>query len=536
MKKKVILIAIAILLVLSVSIGMSYAYWLLNLNQDSKNVMSTKCLNITFTEGDAINLQKTYPMEDEEGEKLTPYTFTLKNECNDNANYQINLETLTGSTLDINYLKVKLNNTISILSSNTAVTKTLSNATDSRMLETGTLNAKETKSYTLNIWLSHDAPNETMNKSFEGKITVTASYQPPAPVVLAATETVANLASKANKSSTDVYTVSNKTSDTCTYTLAYDGTTDNNLRYVGTNPCNYVKVDNEIWRIIGLMNNIDDGTGKKETRIKLIRKDAIGAYSWDTSASSVNGGNGVNEWSQADVMKLLNPGYESESIGGSLYYNNSSGNCYSGYNNATKACDFTSSGLKTNLKKLIGNTLWHTGTNGTNNWRISSDSRTNGLVSHFYSYERSSNNGKICTSDDWCNDTVKRTTTWNGKIGLMYPSDYGYATSGGSTDNRTTCLNKGLIDWGRDDCANNSWLLDYNDSNTEQWTISPVADSRMGSYLAVAVVSSGMVIYAGAGDIGFADMPGLIHPSVYLLSSTKILSGEGTPENPYTIG
>ena len=134
MKKKVILIVIIILLVLSVSIGMSYAYWLLNLNQDSKNVMSTKCLNITFTEGDAINLQKTYPMEDEEGKKLTPYTFTLKNECNDAANYQINLETLTGSTLDINYLKVKLNNTISVLGSNTAVTKTLSNAIDSRML------------------------------------------------------------------------------------------------------------------------------------------------------------------------------------------------------------------------------------------------------------------------------------------------------------------------------------------------------------------------------------------------------------------
>ena len=146
-KKKTIIISIIILLVLSAAIGISYAYWALNLNQDSKNVVSTKCLNISFTEGDAINLQKTYPMEDEEGKKLTPYTFNLKNECNDKANYQINLETLTGSTLDINYVKVKLNNTISILGSNTVVTKTLDNATDSRMLETGTLNAKETKTY-----------------------------------------------------------------------------------------------------------------------------------------------------------------------------------------------------------------------------------------------------------------------------------------------------------------------------------------------------------------------------------------------------
>ena len=152
-KKKTIMIAIIILLVLSVAIGISYAYWVLNLNQDSKNIVSTKCLNVTFTEGDAINLQKTYPMKDEDGAKLTPYTFTLKNECNDKANYQINLETLTDSTLDINYVKVKLNDEISVLGSKEAVTKTLDNATDSRMLETGVLNANETKTFNLYLWI-----------------------------------------------------------------------------------------------------------------------------------------------------------------------------------------------------------------------------------------------------------------------------------------------------------------------------------------------------------------------------------------------
>ena len=525
-KKKTIIISIIILLVLSVAVGISYAYWALNLNQDSKNMVSTKCLNISFTEGDAINLQKTYPMEDEEGKKLTPYTFSLKNECNDKANYQINLETLTGSTLDINYVKVKLNNTISILGSNTAVTKTLDNAADSRMLETGTLNAKETKSFTLNIWLSNDAPNETMNKSFEGKITVTASYQPPAPVVPTATETITTLVSGANKSSTDVYTVPNKTSDTCTYTLAYDGTTDNNLRYVGANPCNYVKIDNEFWRIIGLMNNIDDGTGKKETRVKLIRNEAIGEYSWDTSDSTVNDGWGVNEWSQADLMKLLNPGYESESVGGSLYYNNSSGNCYSGIKNATTACDFTSSGLKTNLKNLVGNTLWNTGTNGTNSCK----SASNGLASHFYSYERSSNNGKICTSGSKCTDTVTRTTTWSGKIGLMYPSDYGYATSGGTSMNRTSCLAEALYNWDSEsDCYNNDWLFDIYNSDSFLWTVSPLADSSNAD-IVFSVYDSGYVSRHGA------IYTGLVRPTVYLLSTTKILSGEGTPENPYALG
>ena len=323
----------------------------------------------------------------------------------------------------------------------------------------------------------------------------------------------------ADSTSTDVYTVPDKEGDSCTYTLAYDGTSDNNLRYVGSNPCNYVKIDNEIWRIIGLMNNIDDGTGKKETRIKLIRNEAIGTYSWDSSESSVNSGYGVNEWSQADLMKLLNPGYESESVGGSLYYNNSSGNCYYAENNATKACDFTTTGLKTNLKNLVGNTLWHTGSQGTN---------SSSLTSSFYTYERSSNTGKICTSGTYCNDTVTRTTTWNGKIGLMYPSDYGYATSGGSTSNRTSCLNKELYNWSSSsysDCKNNDWLL----TSKFQWTVSPFAISSS---------AAGVFVFDGYGRVNAdgAYDAGLVRPSVYLISKTSILGGEGSETNPYILG
>ena len=345
------------------------------------------------------------------------------------------------------------------------------------------------------------------------------------PAAVAGKDVLTYVKKNASSSTTDVYTVPDKTSDSCTYTLAYDGTSDNNLRYVGANPCNYVKVDNEIWRIIGLMNNIDDGTGKKETRVKLIRNEAIGQYSWDTSESSVNKGLGVNEWSQADLMKLLNPGYESESVDGSLYYSNSSGNCYSGENNATKACDFTSSGLKTNLKNLVGNTLWNTGSQGTNSWQ----SASNGLARHFYSYERSSNNGKICTSGTVCNDTVTRTTTWNGKIGLMYLSDYGYATSGGTSMDRYSCLYKELFNWNDNsysDCYNNDWL--YNSSNWE-WTISPSAHSWYAN-MVFAVRDIGKIGTTAAA------LDGLVYPSVYLKSSTTILGGEGTLQNPYEIG
>ncbi len=532
-KKRNILITIVLLIGIIAIIGVSYALWVLNLTQTGQNDIVSSCFNITFTDKDNISLQKAYPILDEEGKKLTPYEFTITNTCDSYASFNVNLEVLNTTTLTNNdAIKAMISSkkgdteteiTTSLLSSYQTITKTLDNAQTSFNLTTGYLNAKESKTYTLRLWLDENVGMNTegvQNAKFSSKIVVTTSYIEEIPV--AGKDVLSYVKENADSSSTDVITVSGISNDSCTYTLAYDGTTDNNLRYVGKNPCNYVKIDNEIWRIIGVMNNIDDGTGKKETRVKLIRNESIGKYSWDTSSSSVNHGWGVNEWSQADLMKLLNPGYESESVGGSLYYNGGSGNCYSSSNNSTTACDFASSGLKTNLKNLVGNTLWNTGTNGTNDYK----STSNGLASHFYSYERSSDNGKICTSGNDCNDTVERTTNWTGKIGLMYSSDYGYATSGGTSMNRTSCLAEEMYSWDREsDCYDNDWL--YNDE--DQCTISPNARSSFANL--VFYVSA-----LGRVDSSIAYISGAVRPSVCLMSKTSILGGEGTLENPYEIG
>ena len=296
-----------------------------------------------------------------------------------------------------------------------------------------------------------------------------------------------------------------------------------NTGYIGKDPNNYVSIDGDIWRIIGTIKDVDDGTGNKEDRVKLIRAESIGFYSWDTSESSINKGYGVNEWSQADLMKLLNPGYESESVGGSLYWNNQSGTCYSGQNNGTKACDFTSTGIKEKLKNMLGNAVWNTGSNGTNDYTSSS----NGLTKHFYTYERSINTGKICTSGDYCNDTVERITTWKGLVGLMYPSDYGYATSGGNTTDRATCLNKELYKWNYSnvsDCKNNDWLFNSN----YQWTISPRAFSS-GARYAFLVISNGPVNPRIVCD-GYG-----VRPVVYLSSNVGVQSGDGTSSDPFVL-
>ena len=70
--------------------------------------------------------------------------------------------------------------------------------------------------------------------------------------------------------------------------LKKDNTSDENIRYYGSNPDNYVSFNNELWRIIGVFGN----------NVKLVRSEKLGELSWDSSASSVNNGRGVNEWSQ----------------------------------------------------------------------------------------------------------------------------------------------------------------------------------------------------------------------------------------------
>ena len=119
-----------------------------------------------------------------------------------------------------------------------------------------------------------------------------------------------------------------------------------------------------------------------------------------------------------------------------------------------------------------------------------------------------------------------RPPNWTGKIGLMYPSDYGYATSGGQTRDRATCLAKELYNWdssSESDCKNNDYLFK---SSYHQWTLVP------GSSLAAAVFyvdSSGFV--AGTN----ASYSRGVRPALFLKSSISISGGTGSSTEPYQL-
>ena len=109
----------------------------------------------------------------------------------------------------------------------------------------------------------------------------------------------------------------------------------------------------------------------------------------------------------------------------------------------------------------------------------------------------------------------------------MYPSDYGYATSGGATTNRETCLAKELYNWDSSsysDCKNNDWLLD---SSTNQWTLTPDSSYSRGVF---GVYNPGYV-----GSNNGASNESVFRPSLYLSSNVSIISGDGTQSSPYTL-
>ena len=157
------------------------------------------------------------------------------------------------------------------------------------------------------------------------------------------------------------------------------------------------------------------------------------------------------------------------------------------YYNGTKGCspaaiasgdsfsctevDFTSTGLKNDTtRNAIEEVVWNLG--GTSSYT----SASNGLASHWYGYER----GTTVYSG--------RPTKWTGKIGLMYPSDYGYATSGGTTKDRVACLAKEFWKWIPSDfrdCNENDYLF-----YSQHWTLAP---GSSGASYAFYVYSNGYV-------------------------------------------
>jgi hypothetical protein len=158
---------------------------------------------------------------------------------------------------------------------------------------------------------------------------------------------------------------------------------------------------------------------------------------------------------------------------------------------------------------MIDKTKYYIG--GWNDWNTTS--------TQFYTYERGSNVGSQGTGD-----TVTRTITWTGYVGLPYVSDYGYATD------ESLCLNNEYVGWNATSgyyshayCHTNDWMWK---SSYYYWTITPYSSNADLVWNVYTNGSAGN--YSVNGAYGASSV-------LYLKSSVKISGGTGTQTDPYTL-
>ena len=274
-------------------------------------------------------------------------------------------------------------------------------------------------------------------------------------------------------------------------------------RYYGASPNNYVCLDMEgsstcsdkhLYRIIGSIYEEKENTN----RIKVIKATPLtdgttNGFSWDYK---VNNGSGSydNIWatitsgnysnsltSGSQLMKLLNSG---------AWWNGTSG---SYYNNSTTATtvNFTNYKLSDKAKSYITTSRHYLG----------EYSSSNILTPAMYGYERGTTSSYT-------------SSYWDGLVGLMYASDYGYAAG-------NMCASSIKLNSYNEECYKKEWLH----NSRYQWLMS----NREGS-AEFLLEDNGRVNWRSTGLVI------AVSPVFYLTSTTSIISGTGTMDDPYILG
>ena len=304
----------------------------------------------------------------------------------------------------------------------------------------------------------------------------------------------------------DIYTVvggnstedtsSGKSFDTVFAANNTDIFNEKGIRYEGTDPNNYICLDNKtsgacsssslLFRIIGLFDEdtSTDGTSSSGTKklLKVIDTNNYGG----TDGKKWNSA-GTNNWSTASLKTELNETYLTTLLG--------------------------TSNVNSKLSSGVANAKWHLGGASPSNYNTTAEG--------IYTQERD-------TSAIYGGNP----SSIYAQVGLMYPSDYGYATVGGTTTNRAGCRAKAVNAYDTADCKNNDWLFTSQGSFVDdgEWLLSPYSSD---SYLAAYLGSSGYVYH----DLHVGGLFS-VRPSFYLDSSVlKIVgTGDGTKDNAYRVG
>ena len=422
-QNKLILIIFMISIILIIT-GVTYSLYEILFTGKKEQVIDAGGIVFKYNEtSDGLILDNNSILNDTAGktqEKYFDFEISLTSNKNTSINYIIAIDENDISTLTNDKVKVYLTNqdNIEIVSPiSISQLEVDANKNNYKKLYNKQINQGEKHLYRLRTWIddTKDLYTETSNDGnhtlemkdviYKFKVNVYTVVNNEETIITGA-DTLIKLTD--NKDNSGLYTITHPADNTLQIGATEDIT---EYRYRGASPKNYVSFNGETWRIIGVFPT-DDGTGKIENRIKLIKDQSIGNKYWDTS-----GEYGSNNWARPATLNTeLNTTYlnsltrEAQNmIGDAKYY-------LGGYKDTT----ITSEVMYQYERKTSGSTYYY----GTN---------PNNLV---------------------------------GKLGLMYASDYGYAASDECTQtlynyNNTTCTNNNWLFK-----SNNEWILPQNASDS----------------------------------------------------------------------
>lgn len=287
-------------------------------------------------------------------------------------------------------------------------------------------------------------------------------------------------------------------------------TNNHEYRYIGRTVNNYVKFNNDMYRIIGVFDDNSHGvTGKK--LVKLIRDRIFDGFSWgvyNTTNNSGTYGDYKNDWGgsvtgvKANLNVLLNE-YFYNKVETSTTYGNCSDwtyNCYFGNNFKGNSCNtLVGYGINPDYKNYIENVTWY----------LNGYSSNNITVNNLYLCER----GQL--EDDGCKSANSGAygSTSTGYIGLMYGSDYVYAA--GRLPSGTTNAVGSLSVSGK------NWMF-----SGPEWILFTKSDSDNSAFY---IGNNGTIVnnytYINSG----------FRPVFYLKEAVYITGGDGSFSNPYLV-
>ena len=467
-EKKGIKISIILTLIGVVSLvtGITFAIYENTINAGKSQVIKTGIVNFTLTEStNGLVLNNLQELTDYEGmAQETFYEFTIKNTGDTITDYEISLvdkpnSSYTGTILNEKYIKVGLlkNNSKEIIVNLKDV---------NRLIDKVTLDVEDTVNYKLRLWLDFgDLEDEAKEALVGQKIFLALKINGIQNVnkIPTGADTLIKLTN--NKDNSGLYTITHAKDLTLQIGTNEDIT---EYRYRGASPKNYVTFNNEVWRIIGVFPT-DDGTGNIENRIKLIKDQSIGNNYWNTT--QVASTSTYNNWTGATLMKYLN----------GTYYN---------------------SLINSNSIDMVDDAKYYLG--GFN--------AVNATIENMYGYER-----KISGNNTYYYRT--NPNSWTGKLGIMYASDYGYASANCETKvlggNSSTDIRV---------CNATNWLYNI---KVNEWLMAQLGSNNGHAFY---VVSSGYLSYYNVNSSSMA-----VRPTLYLKSEVRITEGDGTSSNPYKL-